>query len=67
MLGVDYGRSEYSIQQELTGMGIQLSLDEVGSFTVSYCRILRGYLNGGGPPPRNSGAPTFVEQIVESG
>jgi DNA polymerase I-like protein with 3'-5' exonuclease and polymerase domains len=39
VLGLNYGRSEYSIHQELIGKGIQLSLDEVRSFTVSYYRM----------------------------
>jgi hypothetical protein len=36
VLGLNYGRSEYSILQELTAKGMQLSIDEVRSFTVSY-------------------------------
>jgi DNA polymerase-1 len=42
VLGLNYGRSEYSIHQELIGKGIQLSLDEVRSFTVSYYRMFEG-------------------------
>ena len=42
VLGLNYGRSEYSIHQELTGKGMQLSLDEVRSFTVSYYRMFEG-------------------------
>jgi DNA polymerase-1 len=42
VLGLNYGRSEYSIHQELIGKGMQLSLDEVRSFTVSYYRMFQG-------------------------
>lgn len=42
VLGLNYGRSEYSIHQELIGKGMQLSLDEVRSFTVSYYRMFEG-------------------------
>jgi DNA polymerase-1 len=41
-LGLNYGRSEYSIHQELSGMGHTISLDEVRSFTVSYYRMFEG-------------------------
>jgi DNA polymerase-1 len=42
VLGLNYGRSEYSIHQELTGKGMRLSLDDVRSFTVSYYRKFEG-------------------------
>jgi DNA polymerase I-like protein with 3'-5' exonuclease and polymerase domains len=35
-LGLNYGRSEYSIHEELTRMGLQISIEEVRSFSAHY-------------------------------
>jgi DNA polymerase I-like protein with 3'-5' exonuclease and polymerase domains len=38
VLGLNYGRSEYSIHEALTGMDLQISLEEVRSFIARYNR-----------------------------